>query len=804
MDRKKKRKKNYKFRKKNRLPPKISQMKDILYDAVLKCFRAIDAQEMLKYIQPLSTPISIAMHMHMQMYVALWNGKEDRGREYFLSLQNMIDSDYIPEQPFPRKEFHEWILTNERLPSVLGTLANSYNEFLKDLIHSESKLERCRTRWINAIDRIMVLNLPSRTDRKEHMHKQFLAYHFPMDKIEWVDAIWNENGAVGASCTHESALDMIIQRGYKKICLTLEDDIEWRVSALQVHQHLANFVIWSEGNSDVKPWMVCNLTMHVQSYGLQNEEIRLGSAAAGWDTLLKRVKEGCEAAAYFINPLYANTLKENVAEGCQYLKATGRHWEFAIDQYWKRLQKDDGYPKWYVMVPMLCDQLKETKSNPSNTSKHSQELSSITNDPCFQIDQLLSCVTVDSNAVKIWSDMLPVLDDFPKENATESTELLWTAAFPFFQGKSSPHTWRHLQRATLKDGTCLWAWNKNLVRHGRVWVRIASSIDKIKNLDAVASQISLLEIKKNSGADATSGVKKTPQPIFVVDLERRQMEEKANIVLDEKVEKPAAAESAVADKEESEVYGAVLCVAEQHTPKVLEWWKAVQECIGTDKAYLLFFNDTTTKSAREMKSYPNAEHVLALSQEELKLANPFQKGTWFNTETHLVLWWRWMKNTHHLQPASVIVLDQHIRSLNYEGSFKCIPKPLLKCDFLAKHVERYMPVHNKGWYWWHRFEWTGPQETLPKVEEAWKCFRPFMRLSSAMMELLSKNLGISTAYGEVYLPTLAVRNGLKVGCLNHTPVFSPGKFEPDGKESDEDTLAFTMTDTGLYYPIKQT
>jgi hypothetical protein len=70
---------------------------------------------------------------------------------------------------------------------------------------------------------------------------------------------------------------------------------------------------------------------------------------------LLKVDEAQAASGYCVTKQFAHILLENFREGATLLQNTGHKvHELCLDQYWKKLQKDN---KWFALYPLIAEQM---------------------------------------------------------------------------------------------------------------------------------------------------------------------------------------------------------------------------------------------------------------------------------------------------------------------------------------------------------------------------------------------------------------------------------------------------------------
>jgi glycosyl transferase family 25 len=176
------------------------------------------------------------------------------------------------------------------------------------------------------------INLESRKDRLEHVTTE-------LNKIgvkgERFNAIKTKTGSVGCTMSHIRCIEIAKERGYEEVFIC-EDDITF-----------------------LDPELFKNSLNEFY----ENDEIM-------WDMLIicgNNVPPFCKVTdyccrvfycqtttGYIIKKHYYDTLLANYKSGLQQLiREPTRHAEFAIDMYWKQLQRQDF---WYLLTPLTVTQ----------------------------------------------------------------------------------------------------------------------------------------------------------------------------------------------------------------------------------------------------------------------------------------------------------------------------------------------------------------------------------------------------------------------------------------------------------------
>lgn len=181
------------------------------------------------------------------------------------------------------------------------------------------------------IEKVVYINLDHRTDRMESVVNE-LRKVFPKNKIIRFSAIKDDtHGGIGCTKSHIAVLKMAIENNWKNV-LIVEDDMIWKDKA---------------GFGKVENYMK-------EPYDV----IVLGGHRMRFDKGGKLIN-ALSTTAYLVSKHYYYKIISNFEEGLDNFLKTYKYSQFAIDQYWKILQKSDN---WKGITPSLCIQ-KESYSD---------------------------------------------------------------------------------------------------------------------------------------------------------------------------------------------------------------------------------------------------------------------------------------------------------------------------------------------------------------------------------------------------------------------------------------------------------
>jgi len=165
------------------------------------------------------------------------------------------------------------------------------------------------------IHKVMYINLDRRTDRRAEIESELANYGIEAERFP---AIHNNSGIIGCGMSHLEVLERARREGWENV-LILEDDFTFIVSKEVFNEELRKFF-------DAKiPYDVLMISYYLLKSAPYNETIC-------------RTLEAQTASGYIIHSRFYDTIIQNLKEGLKQLIATNHHWDFANDQYWKRLQ----------------------------------------------------------------------------------------------------------------------------------------------------------------------------------------------------------------------------------------------------------------------------------------------------------------------------------------------------------------------------------------------------------------------------------------------------------------------------------
>jgi glycosyl transferase family 25 len=175
------------------------------------------------------------------------------------------------------------------------------------------------------VDKILYINLEDRKDRRKEIEEELK--FISNDKIMRFNAIKHQHGYIGCVMSHIACLDYAIKNDLNNIMI-LEDDASFSnyKDGIKILKELLN-----------KDWDV----------------ITLGNVGVDYDKETYKLNSAQTTTGYIVNNHYFKILRKNFMDGMKKAEETHDWPNYALDQYWKKLQKKDN---WYIVVPSLVIQ----------------------------------------------------------------------------------------------------------------------------------------------------------------------------------------------------------------------------------------------------------------------------------------------------------------------------------------------------------------------------------------------------------------------------------------------------------------
>jgi len=208
------------------------------------------------------------------------------------------------------------------------------------------------------------INLESRKDRRAHVEKELK--EMDINRVERFHAIKTKDGAVGCSMSHMHALKIAQEKDWDYV-LICEDDIQF-TNKEHFKTQYQGFI---DSNID---WDVILIAGNVVGpYEPVNE-------------YAIRVSKCQTTTGYIVKKAYYQTLIDNIKEGIDGLVRKCERHNYAVDQYWFKLQEKDN---WYLITPLSVTQKSDYSNIENRLVKYDMVMlnldkpSIFTNDPNF-------------------------------------------------------------------------------------------------------------------------------------------------------------------------------------------------------------------------------------------------------------------------------------------------------------------------------------------------------------------------------------------------------------------------------------
>jgi len=199
------------------------------------------------------------------------------------------------------------------------------------------------------IDSIIYINLKHRTDRNSHILEEIKKICTDESKIHRIDALYIiDNGALGCSTSHISALEYILEHPEFNNCLILEDDFTFISDNIDENNSTISHFFKDFPNFDC-----CNLAFNDQCLKYTDTHI----------DNIKRIFFSLSSSAYIISTKFVPKLLENLKESVNDKIDNGNYNRNNLDVHWSNLMK---ISNWYITKPRLGYQY----DNYSDIEKH--------------------------------------------------------------------------------------------------------------------------------------------------------------------------------------------------------------------------------------------------------------------------------------------------------------------------------------------------------------------------------------------------------------------------------------------------
>ena len=179
------------------------------------------------------------------------------------------------------------------------------------------------------LENILFINLSSRINRLQHIISEFQL--LGITHAQRLDAIKTQSGAIGCSLSHIKCLEIAKKNKYKQVFIC-EDDITFKnpqlflenINKFENSEYYNNWDVLIIGGNNVPPY-------------IQKTDY------------LIQITNCQTTTGYIVREHYYDVLIQNFKEGVKQLLINPENKkEYAIDIYWKKLQRTDN---WYMIIP---------------------------------------------------------------------------------------------------------------------------------------------------------------------------------------------------------------------------------------------------------------------------------------------------------------------------------------------------------------------------------------------------------------------------------------------------------------------
>ena len=206
---------------------------------------------------------------------------------------------------------------------------------------------------LSDIKHAFYINLESRPDRQIHVEKELKIIDVKADRF---NAIKLPNGALGCSMSHLKCIELAKENNWDHV-LIVEDDIQFLNHELFINQinkffslHKNWDVVLIAGNN-VPPHKIID------------------------DTCVKVLS--CQTTTgYIVKKHYYDILINNIRNGITNLiKEPTKHFFYAIDKYWFRLQQQDN---WFLITPLTVTQREDYSDIEKRPTNYTRVMTDLT------------------------------------------------------------------------------------------------------------------------------------------------------------------------------------------------------------------------------------------------------------------------------------------------------------------------------------------------------------------------------------------------------------------------------------------
>lgn len=242
----------------------------------------------------------------------------------------------------------------------------------------------------------------------------------------------------------------------------------------------------------------------------------------------------------------------------------------------------------------------------------------------------------------------------------------------------------------------------------------------------------------------------------------------------------------------------VLYVLRAHflNEKIVALYSQLQEDFGSENVFILLDVTKNKPSDEELASVNNLILITREIAEEIDplLSRHNSSGLAYRVESSIVHAARHIREKLDYRYIWFIEFDVYCKGSFAKALELC---DVIECDLLCKGSDKgcVKRTNTSHWCWWDNI--FGELSSVPEKDRVGG-FLPIFRASKKLIEIVEQNLGKSTGFMEVYIPTLCVSNGLIYETMP-PEVFGQFHYRP---VHDFTWIIDNAEPNKLYHPVK--
>lgn len=169
---------------------------------------------------------------------------------------------------------------------------------------------------MDKISKIVYINLERRQDRKQEIEQELATMGLIGERF---NAIAADPGIIGCNMSHLKVLKNAMADGIENL-LVFEDDFQFLVDKPTFYKQIDDFFALNT------TWDIVLLSYNLKS-------------GTPYNDFIGRARDAQTTSGYLINKKCFKPLADCIEAATEKLITTGEHWNYALDQAWKVLQK---------------------------------------------------------------------------------------------------------------------------------------------------------------------------------------------------------------------------------------------------------------------------------------------------------------------------------------------------------------------------------------------------------------------------------------------------------------------------------